>query len=164
MGDVLLHGAAFVFGVASAILPVFLNAEVYVVAMGATMSGSTLLAGVLALTVGTVVGKAMVFVLIRGGSQRFARNAERREPRTRPGRWVRRTGDLFLTWLDRPWLGGATVFISSLLSVPPLAVVTLIAPLSRQPLWLFLLMVFTGRAIQFLALGFLVHQVDWPLP
>jgi membrane protein YqaA with SNARE-associated domain len=57
-------------------------------------------------------------------------------------------------------LGAATVLLSSLLAVPPLAVVTILAPLSRQRLWVFLTMVFLGRTAQFLALAFLVHGLD----
>ncbi len=159
MAELLLHGAAFAFGVASAILPIFLNAEAYVVVMGTQMSPQTLFIGIMALTVGTVVGKAMVFVAIRRGSQRFRGRAERREPRTRFGAWVRRVGDLMLTWLDDPWRGGVTVFVSALLSVPPLMVVTILAPLSRQRLGTFLVMIFLGRAIQFLVIGFVIHRV-----
>lgn len=160
MGELLIHGAAFAFGVGSAILPVFLNAEVYVVAMGATMNDWMLFWGVMALALGTVAGKALVFVLIRGGSQRFRREARRSTPRYRFTAWLRRVGDLLLTWLDRPVLGAATVFLSSLTAVPPLAVVTILAPLSRQRLWVFLTMVFLGRTAQFLALAFLVQGLD----
>ena len=160
VAELLIHGAAFAFGVGAAILPVFLNAEVYVVAMGATMQDWMLFWGVMALSVGTVAGKALVFVLIRGGSQRFRREARRSEPRYRFTAWLRRVGDLLLTWLDRPVLGAATVLLSSLLAVPPLAVVTILAPLSRQRLWVFLAMVFLGRTAQFLALAFLVHGLD----
>ncbi len=160
MGELLLHGAAFAFGVGSAILPMFLNAEVYVVAMGATMDRWMLFWGVLALGVGTVVGKAIVFQLVRSGSERYRRQKDRRPPRNRVTAWLRRTGDLLLTWLDRPVAGALTVFLSSLTAVPPLAVVTILAPLSRQRLWVFLLMVFLGRTIQFMALAFLIQGLD----
>jgi membrane protein YqaA with SNARE-associated domain len=48
-----------------------------------------------------------------------------------------------------------------LLGVPPLAIVTILAGASKQPQWLFLTCVFTGRLIQFLAIAFLLHQVDF---
>lgn len=161
MAVVLVHTAAFAFGVGSAILPMFLNAEIYVLGLGTLVDGPLDLALViLSLSVGTVVGKAIVFLLVRQGSQRYRRQKVRRPPRNRVSAWLRRTGDLLLTWLDRPVAGAATVFLSSLTAVPPLAVVTLLAPLSRQRLWVFLLMVFLGRTIQFLALAFVVKGLD----
>ncbi|KQO38676.1 MULTISPECIES: VTT domain-containing protein [unclassified Aeromicrobium] len=160
MAVVLVHAAAFAFGVGSAILPMFLNAEIYVLSLGALVDSRFDLALViLTLGVGTVVGKAIVFQLVRTGSARYRKQAERRPPRNRVTAWLRRTGDLLLTWLDRPVAGAATVFLSALAAVPPLAVVTLLAPLSRQRLWVFLAMVFLGRTIQFLAIAFVIHGV-----
>lgn len=158
-GDLALLGASFAFGVGSAILPVILNAEVYVVGMGATVPRDLLVLAIFALTIGTSVGKAIVFELVRRGSRRVSRDVERKEPRTRFGRWIRQGGDQLLGLLDRPYLGAATVFASSLFSVPPLAVVTVLAALSKQPHWLFQLMVFLGRTIQFLAIAFVIHKV-----
>lgn len=160
MGDLAIHGAAFAFGIASAIFPVF-NAEAYVVGLGGLVSDDvTLLVAIVALTVGTVIGKAVVFVLIRRGSERFSRSPKaRRAPRTRFGAWVRRVGNLLLGVMERPWAGAATVFLSSLVAVPPLAIVTIVAALSRQRLWVFLTMVLVGRAIQYLAIAFVIHRV-----
>lgn len=160
MGEVAVHGAAFAFGVGSAILPMFLNAEIYVLGLGALVDSRTGLALViLSLSVGTVVGKAIVFELVRRGSSRYRRDIERKPPRNRFTAWLRRTGDVLLGWLGRPWAGALTVFLSSLTAVPPLAVVTILAPLARQRLWVFLLMVFLGRTIQFLALAFVIQHV-----
>lgn len=158
-GDLALLGASFAFGVGSALLPIFLNAEVYVVGMAATVPKDLLILSILALTIGTSIGKAIVFELVRRGSRRVSSKVDRREPRTRFGAWIRRVGDQLLGLLDRPYLGAATVFASSLLSVPPLAVVTVLAALSKQPHWLFQLMVFLGRTIQFLAIAFVIHKV-----
>ncbi|MEH3033443.1 MAG: VTT domain-containing protein [Aeromicrobium erythreum] len=161
-GDLAIVGAAFLFGVASAILPV-LNAEAYVVGLGALVRGDKLVVAILALTLGTSVGKAIVFELVRKGSDRFRskdkETGERKPPRNRFVVWWRRFSDLLLGWLERPYLGAATVFVSSLLSVPPLAVVTVLAALSKQPHWLFQLMVFLGRSIQFLVIAFLIHHL-----
>ena len=63
-----------------------------------------------------------------------------------------------LTLLGHRYLGSATVLVASSTGVPPLAVVTVLAAASRQPLWLFLLMVGIGRTSQFLALAYLVHS------
>jgi membrane protein YqaA with SNARE-associated domain len=110
---------------------------------------------------GTVVGKAVAFELIRRGSTKWGsrRSVERKPPTHRVTKALRRGGDRMLTLLSHSYLGSATVLVSSLTSVPPLAVVTVLAAASRQPLWLFLLMVAIGRAAQFLALAFFVHHV-----
>ncbi|MGJ9414208.1 VTT domain-containing protein [Aeromicrobium sp. CF4.19] len=160
MGDLAIFGAALVFGFGSAVFPV-LNAEAYVLGLGTLVDENlTLLLAIVALSVGTVAGKAVVFVVIRRGSERFRKDPdERRPPRTRLTAWLRRVGDLMLTLLDRPVTGAATVFVSSLTAIPPLAVVSIVAALSRQRLWVFLVMVLLGRTLQYLALAFLIHHV-----
>lgn len=158
MGDWALFGAAFAFGIGSALLPIFLNAEAYVVAMGALVSTKLLLVlGILALVVGTVVGKAFVFELARKGSSKL-RSVDRKPSRNTFFAKVRQFSDWLLTLLDRPYAGALTVLLSSLFGIPPLAVVTIMAGASRQPRWVFLLMVFVGRMAQFLAIAFVVHK------
>lgn len=159
LGHLALIGTAFAFGVGSGILPVVLNAEVYVVGMGALVPHPFLIFVVLSLGLGTVVGKALVFEAVRRGSTKVKSSVERKPPRNRVTRVIRRGGDRMLTLLSHPYLGAATVLASSLTGVPPLAVVTVLAGASRQPLWLFLLMVGLGRTAQFLALAYLVHQI-----
>jgi membrane protein YqaA with SNARE-associated domain len=159
MGDLALLGAAFAFGIGSALLPVVLNAELYVVGMGAFVPESLLAFAILSLGIGTVVGKAIVFELVRRGSTRVRQTVERKPPRNAFTAAMRQIGDRLLKLLDRPYLGAATVLASSLTGVPPLAVVTILAGASRQPRTLFLSMVFIGRTSQFLALAFLVHGV-----
>ncbi|MFL6089522.1 MAG: hypothetical protein ACJ71Z_05220 [Aeromicrobium sp.] len=160
-GDLALFAAAFAFGVGSGLLPVILNAEVYVVGMGALVPHPTLIFAVLSLGAGTVVGKAIAFEAVRRGSTKLKVNqpAKRTAPRHWLTRRLRRGGDHMLTLLSHPYLGSATVLLSSMTGVPPLALVTVLAAASRQPLWLFLVMVGVGRTAQFMALAFLVHQV-----
>lgn len=158
MGVWALFGAAFAFGIGSALLPVFLNAEAYVIAMGALVSTKLVLVlAILALVVGTVVGKVFVFELARKGSSKL-RSVDRKPSRNAFFAKVRQFSDWLLSLLDRPYEGALTVLMSSLFGIPPLAVVTVMAGASKQPRWLFLLMVFLGRTTQFLALAFLVHQ------
>jgi membrane protein YqaA with SNARE-associated domain len=160
VGELALYAAAFAFGVGSAILPVILNAEAYVIGMGALVSRDTQLAVAIgSLGLGTVVGKAIVFELVRRGSGKVGRSIERRPPHNRVARAIRRGGDRLIQLQSHPYLGSATVLASSLTGIPPLAIVTVIAGASKQPLWLFLLMVGIGRTAQFFALGFLIHQV-----
>jgi len=158
-GHLALIAAAFAFGVGSGVLPVILNAEVYVVGMGALVPHPYLFFAILSLGAGTVVGKAIVFELVRRGSTKVKGSVERRPPRNRLTRFVRRSGDRMLAMLSHPYLGAGTVLVSSLTGVPPLAVVTVLAGASRQPLWLFLLMVGLGRTAQFMVLASVVHQI-----
>lgn len=161
LGDLAPYAAAFAFGIASALLPVILNAEIYVISLGALMAPRNLLIAVLCLVVGTVVGKAIAFELIRRGSTkwRIKRSVDRKPPTHAVTKALRRWGDRMLAWLSHPYLGSTAVLVSSLTSVPPLAVVTVLAAASRQPLWLFLVMVGIGRTVQFVALAFLVHTI-----
>jgi membrane protein YqaA with SNARE-associated domain len=158
LGHLALIAAAFAFGVGSGVLPVVLNAEVYVVGMGALVPHPFLIFAILSLALGTVVGKAVVFELVRRGSTKVKSSVDRKPPRNRITRLIRRGGDRMLVLLSHRYLGAATVLASSLTGVPPLAVVTVLAGASRQPLWLFLLMVGIGRTAQFLALAYMVHQ------
>lgn len=177
-GDELaLIGVAFAVGIGAALVPIFVNAEVYVVATGAMVNSRPFLVLLILVHVfATTIGKAIVFQLARQGTRKIRmveprppRNAlsarwqrgTRRFARTRFVRWLRRVNDWLLTLLDRPYSGGLTAFISSLTGIPPLAIVTLLAGASKQPQWLFLTMVFTGRLIQFLAIAFLFHHISW---
>ena len=159
LGHLALIATAFGFGVGSGVLPVVLNAEVYVVGMGALVPHPFLVFVILSLAAGTVLGKAIVFQLVRRGSTKVKRSVERRPPHNRVTRLIRRGGDRMLALLSHRYLGAATVLASSLTGVPPLVVVTVLAAASRQPLWLFLIMVGVGRTAQFLALAYLVHQI-----
>lgn len=172
-----LIGAAIAVGLGAAVLPVFVNAEVYVVAIGATVNSRPFLALLILIhVIATTIGKAFVFQLARKGTNKirmveprpprsaftaFMRRVGRRLARTRFFRWVKRVNDWLLTLLDRPYSGGLTAFMSSLTGIPPLALVTILAGASKQPQWLFLTMVFVGRLIQFLTIAFLLHQVNW---
>ena len=161
LGELALYAAAFAFGVGSAVLPVILNAELYIVGMGAFVPHPELVFAILSLGTGTVVGKAIVFQAVRHGSTRFKvrRPVDRHEPTHRITKTLRRWGDRLLTLLSHRYLGSATVLVSSSTGVPPLAVVTVLAAASRLPLWLFLLMVGIGRTSQFLVLAYVVHSV-----
>lgn len=88
--DFALIGVAFAFGVGSGILPVVLNAELYVVTTGALARGPLLVALILSLAGGTVVGKAVVFELVCRGSTRVKGSVDRPPPRNRVTAVVRR--------------------------------------------------------------------------
>jgi|GEM_PF-3241421 len=164
-------------GVGAALVPMFVNAEVYVVALAANIDSRSLLAFLLVVHVAaTTAGKAFVFQLARVGTRRL-KVVEPKQPRTAFGRWWQRlrhrySGTRFaarmrslstrlIALLEHRYGGGVTVFLSSLLGVPPLAIVTILAGASKQPRWLFLTMVFIGRLLQFLALAFILHGLPW---
>jgi membrane protein YqaA with SNARE-associated domain len=145
--------------------------------MGATVNSRPFLALLIVIHVAaTTVGKAFVFQLARRGTNKI-RMVSPKPPRNRlsalfrrighrlavtpVAHWLKRVNDWLLSLLDRPYSGGLTAFMSSLVGVPPLAIVTILAGASKQPQWVFLTTVFTGRLIQFLAIAFLLHQVSW---
>ncbi len=160
MGDLALIGLAFIVGIGSALLPIFVNAELFVGGLGATVNSRlTIVVVIFSLVVATTIGKAFVFQLARKGSRRMRSSVERKPPRNALFAQVRRVSDWLLSLLDRPYLGAFTAFLSSLTGLPPLAIVTIVAGASRQPQWLFLTAVFVGRMIQFLSIAFILHQV-----
>ncbi|MFT4299560.1 MAG: VTT domain-containing protein [Aeromicrobium sp.] len=157
-GDLALVATACAFGVGSSVLPMFLNAEAYVIALGTLTSSPVFLFWlIMSLSIGTVVGKIFVFDLARKGRQKLGQR-ERKPPRNAFAAKLREFSDGMLGLLDRPYLGATTVFVSSAFMVPPLAIVTILAGASRQPMWLFSLMVFIGRTAQYLAIAFLLHS------
>ncbi len=83
-GDELaLIGAAIAVGIGAALLPVFVNAEVYVVTMGATVNSRPFLALLILIHVAaTTVGKAFVFQLARRGTNKI-RMVDPKPPRNR---------------------------------------------------------------------------------
>lgn len=164
-------------GIGAALVPMFVNAEVYIVALAANVNSQTMLAYLIVLHVAaTTVGKAFVFQLARVGTRRLKvvepkpprttfghwwQRAKERYSRTRFAGWMRTISARLIALLDHRYGGGVTVFLSSLLGVPPLAIVTILAGGSKQPRWLFLTMVFIGRLLQFLAIAFILHGLPW---
>lgn len=150
MSELGVLAAAFGFGIASAIIPV-LNAEAYT-AVNVVAFGRPMIVGmVLALSVGTVIGKIVVFQGARAG-KRIVESKEPRERAKPPGRLrrgVARVSAVLMSWLDQPVLGGVTVFVSAFAGIPPLLAVAVVAGASKQNVWLFSLAVFAGRAIRF---------------
>ena len=164
-------------GVGAALVPMFVNAEVYIVALAANVDSRSMLAFLIVVHVmATTVGKAFVFQLARVGTRRL-KVVEPKAPRSAFGRgWQRMThwysgtrlaakirelSNRLIALLEHRYGGGLTVFLSSLLGLPPLAIVTILAGASKQPRWLFLTMVFIGRLLQFLALAFILHGLPW---
>ncbi|MFT4188000.1 MAG: VTT domain-containing protein [Aeromicrobium sp.] len=140
--------AAFGFGIASATIPVF-NAEAYVVANVVAFGPAMAVGMVTALSVGTTIGKVIVFHGGRSGKEFVGRRREQK-PATGPvRRWLRRVNDMLMSWLEHRFLGAVTVLAASFVGVPPLLLVAFVAGMSRQNVWLFAAAVFVGRVARF---------------
>ena len=153
MNDLLTVLSALGFGVLSSIIPLF-NSELYIGVVAAAATQRATAMAVLAMAVGTVAGKIVLFVAARSGSERFgvgkAKDREERPvPTTRLRLWLRQTGDLLLSWLGDPRLGPLTILAASFFGIPPLFVVAVMAGVARQNIVLFSLAVFIGRLARF---------------
>jgi len=149
--------SALGFGVLSSILPVF-NSELYIGVVAAAVQPATTALAVLAMAIGTVGGKVVLFLLARSGSDRLGiGKAQERQNRpaatTRFRLWLRQTSDLLLGWLGDRFLGPLTILIASIFGIPPLFLVAVMAGVARQNLILFSLAVFAGRLTRFAAVA-----------
>lgn len=146
------------YGLVSAFVPIF-NSEAFVLAAAAT-SVSAVWWGVVGITLGQTAGKVVIFVLARKGvHRRFVRERLPRPEGTSLPQWRQRVQSWsarLLVQLDRRWVGGLVVFVSSMTGLPPLAVVSVMAGLRRTPLAAFTVAVFVGRLVRFGALA-------WPV-
>ncbi len=148
MGDVLVL-TAFVYGIGSAIIPI-LNAEAYVAATALVLGNVDIVIMVVAVSVGTTVGKVVLFRGARAGRE-VARKRPARE-RADPGRIrvaLRRLAEILIGWLEHPLRAVATVFVSSFVGIPPLLAVAVVAGASSMRTDVFAAAVFVGRTGRF---------------
>lgn len=160
MTDVWAGLAALAFGVASALVPI-LNAEAYIAASGALASRLTLTIIVVAMTIGTVAGKIVIFHGARAGKEYARVKGELKEekPVGKVRGAIRRANHYLLGWLSHPWGGAGTVLLSGIVGIPPLFAVAALAGMSKQKLWVFILMVGLGRGIRFALLALAVAGI-----
>lgn len=143
MNELVAVGVAFV----SALLPV-VNIEAYVAAVSAAGVGGNLwlLCGLVA--VGQMAGKLVWFY---AGAHALDVGWVRRKMST-----PKRAAQLqrWQAWVGgRPGIAAATVFAAGAVSLPPLAVVSVLAGQLRVSLAMFLVAGTTGRFLRFLALA-----------
>ncbi len=158
MGSLITIVVTFGYGVLSALVPIF-NAEIYIGAVAAAASAPVAWMATLALATGTMVGKIVIFEASRRGSSRFGIGSADRPSkvaRTRIGRWSVRAGETMMQWLEHKHLGPLTVLVSSVVGIPPLFVVSVLAGASRQNVVAFSVMVFAGRFARFAV-------ITWPI-
>jgi membrane protein YqaA with SNARE-associated domain len=145
------------FGIGSAVIPV-LNAEVYVIGVGASGKLDPLVAAI-GVSVGQTIGKLAMFLAVRYRPGYAAKKGKAPKPvdlDTRRGRliqWNREVSKRLLDALsDRRW-GIPVTLLSSAVGIPPLYGVALIAGASRMGILTFALSVLTGRAARFITLA-----------
>ena len=151
MTDALTVLSALGFGVLSSIIPLF-NSELYVGVVAAAARPEITAVAVLAMAVGTVGGKLVLFVLARGGSERLGvgRAVEDKPMPTGGLRlWLRQTSDLLMSWLGQSRRGPLAILLASSIGIPPLFVVAVMAGVARQNIVLFGCAVFVGRLARF---------------
>lgn len=150
--------ACFGFSVLSALIPIF-NAEIYLLANIALVDSALVWPLVLVMSIGTVIGKLMIFWGVRSGKRAADKKLEskakeltRTKTETKQGpirTRIRQWSQTLLRFLEDPVKGTLTIFVSAVIGIPPLAVVAFLAGASKQNVWLFGLAVFFGRAIRF---------------
>lgn len=141
--------------VASALVPL-VNIEA-IVALATTEGDAPVWVVVLVASVGQMLGKLVWYV---GGREleRFGFVARRMaKPRARASldRWRARTE-------GRPWFTAGVLLLSSVVGVPPYAVIAVLAGALRVPLLVFLVTGLVGRAVRFAAVaGGTAAVVSW---
>ncbi|CAN7212404.1 VTT domain-containing protein [Knoellia sp. LjRoot47] len=143
------------FAIASALIPL-INIEA-IVALAATQGHAPTWLIVVVSSVGQMVGKLFWYY---GGREveRFGFVARRMEkPRARAAleRWRCRTE-------GRPWFTAGLLLVSSVVGIPPYAVIAVLAGALRVPLVVFLVTGLVGRAVRFAAVvGGAAAVVSW---
>ncbi|TCC43058.1 hypothetical protein [Kribbella sindirgiensis] len=146
------------FGIGSAVVP-FMNAEAYVLALGATHALNPVVAAI-GVSIGQTIGKVGMFLAVRYRPGYAARKTKK-EPRpvnldTRWGRFVQWNRDLTKRLLDAMsdsrW-GAPVTLLSAFVGIPPLYGVALIGGASRMRTVVFTLSVLVGRSGRFILLA-----------
>ncbi|RNL84746.1 VTT domain-containing protein [Halostreptopolyspora alba] len=139
---------AFLFGLASALLPV-LNVELYLVGAATAISGEgALFAMAVAAGFGQTAGKVGYYYVGRGALDIpwLRRRAEK------PNRWSERVSGWRRRAEGSPWWTAGLVGVSSLTSVPPFMVICVLAGTVRMPFLAFVTVTFVTRTARFLLL------------
>jgi membrane protein YqaA with SNARE-associated domain len=155
---------AVAFGLASAVVPIF-NAEAYVLGAGVSGRLDPVAAGV-GVAIGQTVGKMAMFLAIRYRPG-YADRHQRAEPKpldltSRWGRirqWQRDASRRLLDTLSDLRYGIPVTLLSSLVGIPPLYAVALIAGASRMRVLSFGGAVLAGRVARFVAMALGVSAV-----
>ncbi|WP_435111238.1 hypothetical protein [Nocardiopsis synnemataformans] len=140
---------AFVVALVSGLVPV-INIEVYLVGAVIAMDDGALVAMAVAAGVGQTLGKLPYYYAGRGS---LSAPWIRRRSAT-PGKWAARTEGWRRRAEEQPLWGAGLVAVSSLASVPPFMVVSVLAGVVRMNVVLFALITFVTRTARFMVVVF----------
>ncbi len=138
--------ATFAMGVLSAVVPL-VNMEAYIAGIAALIGDINIWLIALVAGVGQAVGKIPWYEVSRRSMDWSYIKKKMAQPE-----WRRRYESVKGTVDDRPWVGIAMLFASSLLAVPPLAITAVLAGQLRFNRLAFHATIIVGRSLQFAAL------------
>lgn len=137
------------YGLVSAIVPIA-NAEAYVAAAQAAGLNHGFLVAI-GVSIGQTIGKALMFLAVRHGRRLPKITFSKRErPADRPPRWPRLAAfsNRLLELVGSPW-GLPITLLGSVVGIPPIYPLALVAGATRMRLSLFCLAVLVGRCVRF---------------
>lgn len=140
---------AFVVALVSGLVPV-INIEVYLVGAVIAMDDGALVAMAVAAGIGQTLGKLPYYYAGRGS---LSAPWIRRRSAT-PGRWAARAEGWRRRAEEQPLWGAGLVAVSSLASVPPFMVVSVLAGVVRMNVVLFALITLVTRTARFMVVVF----------
>ncbi len=148
--------ATFAMGVLSAVFPL-VNMEAYIAGIAALIGDLNIWLVALVAGTGQAVGKIPWYEV----SRRSMDWSYFRRKMANPD-WARRYERIRATTADRPWIGMALLFASSLIAIPPLAITAVLAGQLRFNRVAFHSAIIIGRTLQFAALlggvAWLMHR------
>lgn len=138
--------ATFAMGVLSAVFPL-VNMEAYIAGIAALLGDINVWLVALVAGLGQAVGKIPWYEVSRSSMNWSYIRRKMENPD-----WRRRYERVKSTTDDRPWVGIALLFASSLIAIPPLAITAVLAGQLRFNRFAFYTTITVGRTLQFAAL------------
>jgi membrane protein YqaA with SNARE-associated domain len=148
--------ATFAMGVLSAVVPL-INMEAYIAGIAALLGDINIWLVALVAGIGQAIGKIPWYEVSRRSMDWPYIRKKMEQPD-----WRRRYDKVKATTDNRPWIGIALLFASSLIAVPPLAITAVLAGQLEFNRFAFHATIIVGRTLQFAALlsgvAYIVHQ------
>ena len=148
--------ATFAMGVLSAIVPL-INMEAYIAGIAALLGNINIWLVALVAGFGQAIGKIPWYEVSRRSMDWSYIRKKMEQPD-----WRRRYDKVKATTDNRPWVGIALLFASSLIAIPPLAITAVLAGQLEFNRLAFYATITIGRTLQFAALlggvAYIVHR------